>query len=130
MLLEIVNGSAYVLVSPAGCVSYNKWGRPNPPYVVFQYQGKEWKRIPLQALPAEIKLPNLVISSPDDVAKNAKHGFLSAEMIKQANEGFNQPEYRTILREALPENQLCPDWNSPRFRSPKAPLPMKPMPEK
>ena len=101
MLLEIVKGTAYVLVAPAGCLSYNKWGRPNPPYVVFKFQGKEWKRISLQDLPAEIKLPNLVISSPDDVAKNAKNGLLSAEMIRQANEGFSQPEYRTILREAV-----------------------------
>jgi hypothetical protein len=102
MLLEIVNGTAYVLGSPAGCLSYNKWGRPNPPYVVFKYQGKEWQRIPLQELPAEIKLPNLVISSPDDVAENAKNGVLSAEMIKQENNGFQQPEYRTILREPIP----------------------------
>lgn len=101
MLLEIINGTAYVLVSPAGCLSYNKWGRPNPPYVVFQYQGKEWKRISLQELPMEIKLPNLVISSPDDVAKKAKNGVLSEEMIRQANEGFSQPEYKTILREAV-----------------------------
>lgn len=101
MLLEIVNGTAYVLVSPAGCLSYNKWGRPNPPYVVFKYQGKEWKRIALQELPAEIKLPNLVISSPDDVAKSAKNGLLSAGVIRQANEGFSQPEYRTILREPV-----------------------------
>jgi hypothetical protein len=101
LLLEIVNGTAYVLVSPAGCLSYNKWGRPNPPYVVFKYQGKEWKRVSLQELPVEIKLPNIVISSPDDVAKNAKNGLLSVEMIKQANAGFGQPQYRTILREAI-----------------------------
>ncbi len=110
MLLEIVNSTAYVLVSPAGCLSYNKWGRPNPPYVVFQYQGKEWKRIPLQELPAEIKFPNLVISSPDDVAKTAKHGLLSAEMIRQANEGFSQPEFKTILRVAVHEGpEGCPE---------------------
>ncbi|MFA6130629.1 MAG: hypothetical protein WC731_06595 [Candidatus Omnitrophota bacterium] len=102
MLLEIVKGTAYVLVAPAGCLSYNKWGRPNPPYVVFKFQGKQWTRISLQELPAEIKMPNLVISSPDDVAKNSKNGLLSAEMIKQANEGFSQSEYRTILREAYP----------------------------
>lgn len=102
MLLEVVNGTAYVLASPAGCLSYNKWGRPNPPYVVFRYQGKEWKRITLQELPAEIKLPNLVISSPDDVAKKYKNGLLSAEMIRQENEGFSQPEFKTILREAYP----------------------------
>jgi hypothetical protein len=101
MLLDIVNGTAYVLASPAGTLSYSKWGCPNPPYVIFKYQGKEWKHIPLQELPAEIKLPNLVISSPDDVAKNAKHGVLSVEMVRQANDGFKQPEYRTILREPV-----------------------------
>ena len=101
MLLEIFNDTAYVLGSPAGCLSYNKWGRPNPPYVIFKYWNKEWKRIPLLELPAEIKLPNLVISSPDDLAKNAKDGLLSAEMIKQENEGFRQPEFKTILREPV-----------------------------
>jgi hypothetical protein len=123
MLLEVFDNTAYVLSSPAGCLSYNKWGSPNPPYVVFKYQDKEWKRVPLQELPVEIKLPNLVISSPDDLGKKVQHGFLSAEMIKQENEGFGQPEYRTILREALPQvriNAMCPQYSS----SPKAPLPM------
>jgi len=101
MLVEIFGNTAYVLSSPAGCLSYNKWGRPNPPYVVFKYEDEVWKRIPMQELPAEIKLPNLVISSPDDVAKNAKHGVVSAEMIKHENEGFGQPQYRSILREAI-----------------------------
>jgi hypothetical protein len=132
MLLEVFGITAYVLVTPAGCISYNKWGRPNPPYVVFKYQGKEWKRIPLNELPAEVKLPNLVISSPDDVAKNAMHGVLSVEMIKQANEGFRQPEYRTILRapSAISENR-CPNlvrieggWASPGGS--KAPFPISP----
>lgn len=102
MLLDIVNDIAYVLVSPAGCLSYNKWGRPNPPYVVFKYQNKEWKRIPLQELPAEIKLPNLVISSPDNVAKDAGYGLLSAERIRRENTGFSQPAYKTILRVPTP----------------------------
>ena len=101
MLLEIFGDAAYVLSHPLNDLSYSKWGCPNPPYVIFKYQNKEWKRVPLQELPAEVKLPNLVISSPDDEAKNAIHGVLSAEMIKQANEGFRQPEYRTILREQV-----------------------------
>jgi len=138
MLLEIANDMAYVLVAPSGCLSYNKWGRPNPPYVVFQHQDKTWNRIPLQALPPEIKLPNLVVSSPDDAAKNAKDGVLSVEAIKQANEGFSQPEYRTILREPVVKGARgtdgssvnCPDFNSQQFRSFKPPLPMKPLPEK
>ena len=119
MLLEIVDDAAYVLSHPLNDLSYSKWGCPNPPYVIFKYRNKEWKRIPLQELPMEIKLPNLVISSPDDVAKEAKHGFLSAEMIKQENEGFRQPEFRTILREPVASTGMgCLErikggWQSP-----------------
>lgn len=127
MLLDIENGIVYLVADAMGCLSYNKWGRPNPPYAVFKYQNKEWTRVPLQVLPADIKLPNLVISSPDDVAKKSSNGVLTAEMIRQENSGFRQPQYRTILRDPLPENLLCPDWSSPRYRSPKAPLPMKPL---
>ena len=101
MLLDIHNGIAYLVVSPMGCLSYNKWGRPNPPYVIFKYEGKAWQRIPLTELPSEITAPNLISSSPDiEVEKSGKR-FISAEMIKQLNEGYKQPEYRSILREKV-----------------------------
>lgn len=37
MLLQLnfLNGVPYVATSPAGCLSYNHWKRPNPPYVFF-----------------------------------------------------------------------------------------------
>lgn len=101
LMLELLDGTAYLVTSPMGCLSYNKWGRPNPPYVVFKSQGKEWNRITLQELPAELKTPNLVISSPDDAAEKATDGVVSAETIRSLNSG-SQPEYETILREALP----------------------------
>lgn len=78
----------------------------------------------------EIKSPNLVISSPDDVAKKTKHGFLSAEMIKQENEGFRQPEFRTILREPVANTGMgCLErieggWQSPG--GPKLAYPISP----
>jgi hypothetical protein len=101
MMLEIRKGSAYVLASPMGCLSYNKWGRPNPPYVIFQYQGEEWTRIPLQELPLEFKLPNLVISSPDSEVKKTGLSLVPAEIVKKMNAGFKQPEYKTIMREPV-----------------------------
>lgn len=133
MLLDVFWNRAYVVVIPAGCLSYNKWGRPNPPYVVFKYQDKEWKRIPMEELPAEVKLPNLVISSPDDVAKNAGYGVLSAEKIKQENEGFRQPEYRLILRTHMVTGMVgCPKlerfkggWRTPG--GPKLAYPITPL---
>jgi hypothetical protein len=101
-LLDIFKSTAYVLASPAGCLSYNKWGRPNPPYVIFKYDGKAWQRIALTELPIEIKMPNLISSSPDTEVKKAGKRFMSAELVKQLNEGYGQPEYRSILRESIP----------------------------
>lgn len=101
VLLEVFGDTAYVLNSPVNSQSYSKWGCPNPPYVIFKYRNKVWKRIPLDELPTEVKLPNLVISSPDDVAKKTTHNFLSVELIQLENEGFRQSEYRTILRKPV-----------------------------
>lgn len=101
LLLDVVDGTVYVLVSPAGCPSFNKWGRPNPPYVVFKYDMKEWKRVSLQALPEVIKVPNLVISSPAEVAEHAESGLLSADMIQKANGEFSRPEFRSVLRDPV-----------------------------
>jgi hypothetical protein len=111
MLLGVLQGKAYVLASPTGCLSYNKWGRPNPPYVIFRYEGKEWKRIALADLPAEFKLPNLIISSPDDEVEKSGTRFITAEMVGRMNQGFGQAEYKSILREAIPSGgqASCPE---------------------
>lgn len=132
MMIDIVRDTAYLLASPAGCLSYNKWGRPNPPYVVFRYNGKEWGRIPLQEMPDEILRPNLLHSSPDEVAaKTQVRGIVPATVIRNEIDGHRQLEYRTILREPVKigsEGSLvnCPDYNSPRYMSPKAPNPIPP----
>lgn len=102
LLLDISSGSAYVVASLVGCLSYNKWGRPNPPYAIFKYQGKEWKRITLQELPAEFKIPNLIFSSPDNEVEKLGKSFVTIAMVQHANSDLTQPEYRTILREAYP----------------------------
>jgi Ca2+-binding RTX toxin-like protein len=101
MLLGVLKDKAYVVATLKGCLSYNKWGRPNPPYIVFKYEGKEWKRITLAELPAELKMPNLIFSSPDDEVEKSGKRFITAEMVEQMNQGFSQPEYKTILREAF-----------------------------
>ena len=101
MLLDIHDAVAYLVVYPMGCLSYNKWGRPNPPYVVFRHDQKQWKRIALKDLPVDIKTPNLIFSSPDDEAKNEGQAIVSAEKIRSFYAGYRQPEFRSILREAI-----------------------------
>jgi len=121
-LLEIVGANAYVLTSPAGCLAYNKWGRPNPPYVIFKHENNNWRRIPLELLPASIQTPNLISSSPDQEAKKAANRLISAEMIREHVAGYRQPEYKTILRHPV-TREMCPQYSS----GPRAPLPIAPL---
>ena len=112
MFLGVIKGTAFVVATPAGCLSYNKWGRPNPPYVIFKYQANAWQRIALQELPGEIVKPNLIISSPDDEVEKSGKRFITADLVERMNHGFSQPQYKTILREPLPKeriNQKCGD---------------------
>jgi hypothetical protein len=127
LLVDVVGGVPYVATSPAGCISYNKWGRPNPPYVLFKYANDEWKHLSLEEFPAELFHANLM-SEPDiRILKS----YYSVEQVKEQMNGRRiAAEATTILREAIPESQLCTDWNLQRYRSPKAPLPMKPSNEK
>lgn len=102
LLIDVFQGAAYVVTTPVGCQSYNKWGRPNPPYVIFKYQGKAWNRITLQELPTEIKTPNIIFGSPDNHVEKLGTKFVTAETVKKINSSLRQPEYKTILREPYP----------------------------
>lgn len=122
LALHISNGTPYIVASPHLCLSYNKWGRPNPPYVIFKYDDKEWKRIRLSEFPAKFKEINLLTETINNDAQRAiKTGFVSAENVQKLNSSLKQPEFKSILRESLPESALCPDWGAPRYTSPKAP---------
>jgi hypothetical protein len=106
MLVDIYNGTPYLVASTLGCLSYNKWGRPNPPYIVFKYVSKNWQRVPLTELPGEIKTPNLIFSMPDIKVEESGKRFMSAEVIKAIIAGYKQPEFKTILREPLPKGSI------------------------
>ncbi|OQX07311.1 MAG: hypothetical protein BWK76_24975, partial [Desulfobulbaceae bacterium A2] len=106
MLLDVYDSAAYLVVKPMGCLSYNKWGRPNPPYVIFRYDGNAWQRILLEELPAEITAPNLILSAPDLAVSKAGTRIMTSEMIQKIISGYKQPEYKTILREPLEQSKL------------------------
>lgn len=122
LAVHVLNETPYLVASPNLCLSYNKWGRPNPPYVFFKYDGKAWQRIPLSQFPAEFNTINVALDIRGRELKNlVSLGFVSSEKIKELNKHTRIPEYQTILREPLQESALCPDWSSPRYTSPKAP---------
>lgn len=133
MQLEIFNNTAYLVAYPMGCMSYNKWSRPNPPYVVFRHQAKAWQRITLSELPTVLTSPNMIFSDPDGQVERLGKSFITTEMIQRIIGGYKQPEYQTILREPVRSADsvvACPDFNSKRYRSFKPPIPILPPPEK
>ena len=107
LLLDVVSGVPYLATGTSGCISYNKWGRPNPPYIVFKYVNDEWKRIPLEEFPPELVQANLMSRPDSRVLKS----YYTVEQVKEQMQGRNiAAEARTILREALPQariNEMC-----------------------
>ncbi len=107
LAVHILNGTPYVVASPNLCLSYNKWGRPNPPYVFFQHDGKVWQRISLEEFPFEFKTLNVAIYlGGQAVEEMVSLGLISAEKIKSRNSELTQPEYKGILRAPLPKEQI------------------------
>jgi len=128
ILLDIVKGVPYIATYPAGCIAYNKWKRPNPPYIIFRYEGNEWKRISLAEFPAELTKSNVIVGRPPSELLKS---FYSVEQVQERNY-YLQPEYKTIVREALPHAGTgCPElvrieggWVSPGGG--KSPIPIGP----
>ena len=119
--LHILNGTPYIVVVPNLCPSYNKWGRPNPPYVFFKHDGKDWQRIQLSEFPTEFKEINLVVSTKNEERIFNARSAITVEIVRKLNGELEQPEYKTILREALARGK-CPQISS----GPKAPIPITP----
>jgi len=105
LLLGVVQGVPYIATYPAGCIAYNKWGRPNPPYVFFKYDRNDWKRITLEEFPLELNTTNVIIGRPP--TKLLKPFYTVTEVDKQ-NYDIHTKEYKTILREPL-ARERCPD---------------------
>ncbi len=95
---DIVAGIPYLATYPAGCIAYNKWGRPNPPQVLLKYAAGQWQRISLAELPAVLinKTANVVVGRP---ATSLLKPFYTVADVDAKNALISTPEYKTILRE-------------------------------
>ena len=135
LALDMVNGAPYIVTTPAGCIAYNKWGRPNPPYVVQKFDGNTWQRVPLTAFPKEIREANLVIGGLTERTErrltSGRSEPVPSKEIKDINFEARDPAVRylrEIVRVPLKPGSIgvsCPDYNSPRYMSPKAPNPIE-----
>ena len=86
LAVHVLGVTPYIVASPNLCLAYNKWGRPNPPYVAFKYEDTEWRRIALQALPLEFKTVNVVLSIQKTQAQEMGAGGLTTAAEMLANE--------------------------------------------
>ena len=134
LALDLVGGIPYLVATTAGCTAYNKWGRPNPPYVFFKFDSKAWQRIPLAEFPVVIKEANVAIGAltlRDERRLTGFSGPVPAEEVRKMNAEAMNPQVhylRVFAREPIKVGQTedCPDLNSPRYTSPKAPFPFTP----
>jgi hypothetical protein len=124
LAVHILNDTPYLVASPNLCLSYNKWGRPNPPYVFFKYDGSAWQRIQLSEFPIEFKTINVMISTYGygDADRAVTSGFISAESVKKLNSDAKQEEFKAIVRTSIKHEgpEGCPEmiyykggWISP-----------------
>lgn len=121
LALDVVKGVPYIVTTTAGCLAYNKWGRPSPPYVIFKYDHNAWQRISLAEFPAEIKEANVVGDTQTHGKELAKHaGVVTAKEVDQINGFYSQDVLylKVFVRSPLSEN--CPvlvpikgGWGSP-----------------
>lgn len=103
LLLDIVDGVPYLATSPAGCIAYNKWGRPNPPYILFKYENDAWQQIPLKEFPAELVEANLMHMPASSLLKP----YYPVEAAKAQRQDGNINAYaKTILREPLAKGSI------------------------
>lgn len=59
-MLDFDEGTPYLLLKAYTVSDYNKWGCPNPPYVLYRHDKGQWKQIPFEQLPPRFVLPNLI----------------------------------------------------------------------
>lgn len=118
VLLGIVNNVPYIAGYPAGCIAYNKWKRPNPPQILFKYEGDQWKRITLAEFPPQLVQANVIVGGPP--AEGIKSFYTVAE-VNEENHDIDDGPYKSIVREAV-KPEPCPQYSS----GSKAPIPIAP----
>ena len=125
--LDILEGVPFVATTPSRSFAFEKWGRPNPPYVFFRYVGR-WERIYLSEFPEEFKINVIAHSLQHEPYKktvtteNREYGFVRAQTVTKINrEPGSSKEYYSILRTPI-------DYGPPRqeYKGPKAPHPIAP----
>jgi len=132
--LDFLDSVPYVATLAWGCVAYDKWERPNPPYIFFKYVDG-WKHISLHEFPEEFQINLIVTSRKKDEPKIAeadnKFGYVPAEIVEAINKepGRTKQSY-ALYREPIDLFGVCPEVTGPDGlpvkKGDKVPHPVKP----
>jgi len=117
LALDFLDGVPYVATRSASCIAYNKWKRPNPPYVFFKYVDG-WKHIPLEEFPRKFTINvSIGLDEPDKkkvTTENREHGFVRAQAVAEINrEPGRSKEFYTLFREPIDLFGVCPEPTGP-----------------
>lgn len=97
LAVDVVGGVPYIATTPAGCIAYNKWQRPNPPYVFFKFDGRAWQRVALANFPVQIKEANVVIGTLIREEQLTDYpGVLPGTEVRRLNEEAKNPDVRYL----------------------------------
>ncbi|MFC1537185.1 hypothetical protein ACFL48_05205 [Pseudomonadota bacterium] len=101
LMIDFQNDTPFIAAYPSSCPGYNKWGRPNPPYVFFKYTGKEWERVTLEDFPSEFKKANVMIGGYSEGMP--KQSLYSIDDLNTNNKYYKDkmPELYKFVREAV-----------------------------
>ena len=102
LAVHVLDNIPYIVAEPVGCMSYNKWGRPNPPYVIFKFANNAWQRIQMAELPAQFTTLNVLINiKAEDTQGISSMRTISAATIKERNAELTQPIYKVLVRDPI-----------------------------
>lgn len=134
LALDFLDSVPYVATLAARCAAYDKWERPNPPYIFFKYVDG-WRHISLQEFPAKFQINVIVVRRKKDKPKifeaDKKFGYVPAQTVEAINKepGRSKHSY-TLFREPIDLFMKCPEPTGPDGlpvkKGYKAPYPVKP----
>jgi len=119
----LLGGVPYIVTYPVRCHAYNKWGRPNPPYVFFKFDGKAWVRISNEEFPREVMQANVILDGYNEnksklTAEERKASHLSAATIQRLNMsiGGDAVQYlHQLIREPVTTGPAMGTVNCPKM---------------
>jgi len=86
LAIGLKDGVAYLAASPRTCPDYDRWGRPVPPYVFFQFERGVWQRVPVTEFPDDIRAANLMIGTDSlQSVREIERGLVTTETIRRRN---------------------------------------------